>query len=109
MNWWEWLIYGAPWWLQSIGGLVLLAGAFLLAVRLFGLEAALKGLVPVAAIFAALAYGRRERQAGWNDAHAKGERDAEDAVRKAKAARYDAARRNADAGRLRDDDGHRRD
>lgn len=109
MNWWEWLIYGAPWWLQAAGGAGLLIGAFVLLVRIFGLKTALQVGVPAAAVFAALVYGRRERQAGWNDAHAKGDRDADEAVDRANAARYDAARRNADASRLRDDDGHRRD
>jgi len=109
MNWWEWLIYGTSWWLQAAGGLVVIAGLAFLLIRIFDLETALKILVPVGAVFAALAYGRRERQAGWNDAHAKGDRDADEAIDKARAARYDAARRDADAGRLRDDDGHRRD
>lgn len=109
MNWWEWLIYGTPWWLQAAGGLGVLAALGFLLVRLVGLETALKILPFLAAGFGALVYGRRERQAGWDDAHAKGDRNADDAISQAEAARAGAARRDADAGRLRDDDGHRRD
>lgn len=106
----DWLIYGTDWRWQMAGGLALLAGLGVVAVRLFGLSAGLKMLAALGAVLAALAYGRRERQQGWSDAHAKGDRDAQDAIRKADRARAGAERRDADALGLRDhDDGYRRD
>ncbi|MFG1383257.1 hypothetical protein [Xanthobacter versatilis] len=105
----EWLIYGTDWRLQAAGGLVVLVGLALVLIRFFGWATALKIMTAVGAVFAALAYGRRERQAGWEDAHAKGERDAQGALDQAGRARADADRRNAEPGRLRDNDGYRRD
>lgn len=105
----EWLIYGTDWRLQAAGGLALLACLALALVRIFGLATTLKIMTAVGAVFAALVYGRRERQAGWKNAHAKGERDAQGALDQAGRARADADRRNAEPGRLRDDDGYRRD
>lgn len=105
----ELLIYGADWRLQAGGGLLLLAAMAVSAVRLLGFSAGLRIMAAAGAVFAALAYGRRERQQGWKDAQTKGERDAKTAIGRASRARADAARRNADARRLRDDDGHRRD
>ncbi|MEP9368080.1 hypothetical protein [Xanthobacter sp. VNH20] len=97
----EWLVYQVPWWLLALLGLVgtLAAGWFL------GLRAAL------AAGLAALVFiaGRRGAQQGWTDREAKGERDAQRAIDAARDARAGAERRDRDAGRLRDDDGWRRD
>ncbi len=103
------LIYGADWKLQAAGGLLLLAGAGVLVVRIFGIAMGMRIMAAAGAVFAALAYGRRERQQGWKDAQAKGERDAEAAIAAAARARADADHRNADARRLRDDDAFRRD
>lgn len=105
----EWLLYGTGWRLQALGGVLLLAGLGLLLARLVGPARAVRIMALAGGVFAALVYGRRERQAGWNDAHAKGERDANAAIAQAGRARADAHRRDADSGRLRDDDGYRRD
>ncbi|MFG1397193.1 hypothetical protein [Roseixanthobacter pseudopolyaromaticivorans] len=97
----EWLVYQVPWWLLALLGLAgaLAAGWFL------GLRATL------AAGLAALVFiaGRRGAQQGWTDREAKGERDAQRAIDTARDTRADAERRDRDSGRLRDDDGWRRD
>ncbi|MFG1347295.1 hypothetical protein V5F59_20580 [Xanthobacter autotrophicus DSM 431] len=105
----DWLIYGTGWRAQALGGLVVLAGLGFLLARLVGPARALRTMAIALGAFAALVYGRRERQAGWNDAHVKGERDADAAIDQAGRARADAVRRDADSRRLRDDDGYRRD
>lgn len=108
MSWADWLVYGTDWRLQAAGGGLVLLGIGAGLVRLVGLGNALKIMAPAAAVFAALAYGRRERQQGWADAAAAGERDARRSIDEARRARADAVRRDADPDRLRDDDGFRR-
>lgn len=105
----EWLVYNVPWWLQ--GGLLagLLVGGVLLLARFVGFKNALQVGAALAAVVGALTYGRRERQLGYQDREKKGDRDAQDALEAASRARLDAAARNGDAKRLRDDDGYRRD
>lgn len=105
----EFLLYGAPWWLQAFFGALAVLLVLLPLARLVGLPRALRLGTAAGAVLAVLATLSRARQRGWADAHAKGDRDAQDALEKAAAARSDADRRSADAGRLRDDDGYRRD
>ncbi|OYY86516.1 MAG: hypothetical protein B7Y61_06355 [Rhizobiales bacterium 35-66-30] len=80
-------------------------GAALAAAWFLGLRAALAvgiaGLIFIA--------GRRGAQQGWTDREAKGDRDAQRAIDVARDARADAEWGSRDAGRLRDDDGWRRD
>ncbi len=109
MSFVEWLIYGAPWWLQAIGGAIFIVLVLIPLVRIVGLKNTLEIGAIVGAVFGALVYGRRERQQGWKDAQSKGERDAQSAIDQASRARADADLSNADPGRLRDDDGYRRD
>lgn len=66
-----------------------------------------------ALLFAALALAGglylKGRSQGWTACIAQGERDVLDTIARANGARADADRRNADDGRLRDDDPFRRD
>lgn len=104
------LIYAVDWRWQAIGGLVVVAALGLVVIRLLGLRLGLQVLGLVGAVYAALVYGRRERQQGRADAIAQGERDAQDAVDRAERARRAAHDRlTSRPGRLRDDDGYRRD
>lgn len=108
MTWWEWLIYGAPWWLQAAGGALLVGAVLIPLSRVIGLTRTLEAAAVAAAVLGALAYGRRERQQGWADREAKGKRDADHAIDAARKARADSDARSAGGG-LRDDDGWRRD
>jgi len=104
----DWLIYGTPWWLQAAGGAAIIVAACIPLVRLLGVSKALQAASIAGTIWAALTYGRRERQQGWQDKAEKVARDADKAINKAGKARADADAGNA-AGRLRDNDGWRRD
>lgn len=110
MNWWEWLIYGSPWWFQAImgGGIIVLV--LIPLTRFIGLTKTLQLASIVFSIFGALVYGRRERQQGWKDRENKGERDANAAITLADQARQDANARNSvnNGKQLRDDDGFKR-
>lgn len=103
------LLYGGDWRAQAAGGVFLLAAFGFGLIRVLGLRNGLRILAAAGVVFIGLVYGRRERQRGWTDAREKGRRDAATAISKGQRARTDADRRNADARRLRDDDGHRRD
>jgi hypothetical protein len=96
-------------WFGGDWGLALIAaagvGASVLAWRLLGWQAGLSVLAAAAAMFAYRAGERR----GSSVQIAKEKAHADRAVQRANQARADADRRNADARRLRDDDGFRRD
>ena len=96
-------------WFGNDWGLALIAatgvGAAVLAWRLIGWQAGASVIVAAAALFAFRAGERR----GATVQAAKEKADADRAVDRAQRARADADRRNADVGRLRDDDGFRRD
>ncbi|MFG1423929.1 hypothetical protein [Roseixanthobacter liquoris] len=97
----EALVYQVPWWLLALLGVAAaLAAGWFLGLRA-ALAVGLAGLVFIA--------GRRGAQQGWTDREAKGERDAQRAIDAARGARAAAERDGRDAGRLRDDDGWRRD
>lgn len=93
--------YGVPWWLWGLAGL---AGAAL-AFRFGGA----RGAALAGAVAALVVAHRRGAQGGYSHALEQGEKDAQHAIEAARAARDAAARRDGDAGRLRDDDGFRRD
>ncbi|MFG1464228.1 hypothetical protein V5F77_15160 [Xanthobacter sp. DSM 24535] len=97
----DWIAYQLPWWVLAIPALV----AVLAVARLAGLRAA----VTVGLAAAAILIGRRGAQQGWAAREAKGERDAQTAIERARDARAAALRRDGVAERLRDDDGWRRD
>lgn len=97
------LLFGGDLTLALIAG-VTLAGV-VLALRLLGPKAALAVLTAGAIAFA---YRRGERVGAVRQIE-KDKADADRAVERARAARTDADRRNADPQRLRDDDGFRRD
>ena len=100
-NLWEALAYGLPWWL--LGGLVM-AGLALVALR-FGWRAAL--LAGTAGLL--LIVDRRAAQRGWRDRQRKEDADEARNLETARLARLDAERAARDPGRLRADDGWRRD
>lgn len=91
-------------WLMALIAAATLAG-FVAVWRTFGLKPALAALAAGALIFAR----RSGERAGAATQAAKEKADADRNVQRASAARADADRRNADPGRLRDDDGFRRD
>lgn len=93
--------YGVPWWLWALAALAAAALAF----RLGGARAA----ALAGALAAIVVAHRRGAQGGYSHALEQGEKDAQHALDAARAARDAAVRRDGDAGRLRDDDGFRRD
>lgn len=95
------IYYAVPWWVWLFIGLTIA----LLVYRIWGLKAA---LAAATAALLATTY-RRGQQTGWRDRQRKEENDAERSINRAGAARLDADKRNADPGRLRDNDGFRRD
>ncbi|MFG1350283.1 hypothetical protein [Xanthobacter autotrophicus] len=93
--------YGVPWWLWAVAGLLAVAAL----MRVAGPRAALAA----AAVLAFVLAHRKGAQQGYSHAIKEGERDAERILDTARAARAGADRRDADARRLRDDDGFRRE
>ncbi|MFG1222771.1 hypothetical protein [Xanthobacter wiegelii] len=93
--------YGVPWWAWGISGGLAVA----VLLRLFGVRAA--GIA--AAVLAVVLVTRRAAQRGYDRALKEGERDVSKSLSAARSARDAAARRDGDAGRLRDDDGFRSD
>ncbi|MFS8039206.1 hypothetical protein ACI7BZ_19975 [Xanthobacter sp. AM11] len=95
------LAYGVPWWVLALPGLL----AVVALARLAGPRAAALAGAVIALVLA----HRRGAQAGFAHARRKGEDDARRSLDAAHAARAAADRRDGAAGRLRDDDGFRRD
>lgn len=96
------LLFGGDWSLALIAAVTV--GAAVLALRLFGLKAALGVLVVGALLFAR----RSGEKAGASIQIQKDKANADRAVQRANEARADADRRNSDPQRLRDDDGFKR-
>ncbi len=103
------LVYAVDWRIWAALAVLVLIGGWFLAARFLGASAANQIIAAAGSMFAALLYARRARQRGWEDAHEQGKKDAEQAIERARSARADAARRDADPERLREDDGFRRD
>lgn len=96
------LLFGGDWSLALIAAVTV--GAAVLALRLFGLKAALGVLVVGALLFAR----RSGEKAGASIQIQKDKANADRAVQRANEARADADSRNSDPQRLRDDDGFKR-
>jgi hypothetical protein len=96
------LLFGGDWSLALIAALTV--GLAVLALRMFGLKAALGVLVVGALLFAR----RSGEKAGASIQIQKDKANADRAVQRANDARADADRRNSDPSRLRDDDGFKR-
>jgi len=96
------LLFGGDWSLALIAALTV--GLAVLALRMFGLKAALGVLVVGALLFAR----RSGENAGASIQIQKDKANADRAVQRANEARADADRRNSDPDRLRDDDGFKR-
>lgn len=94
--------FGGDWLLALIAAGTATAAVF--AWRVFGLRGALSALAAGAALFA---YHSGDRRGAARQIQ-KDKADADRAVERARRARADANRRNADPGRLRDDDGFKR-
>jgi len=97
----DWFLYAIPWWAKVGAGLI----AALIILRLFGWKASVAALIAVATLGAV----NRGQQQGWEARLKKDNRDADKAIERARAARADADRRNANAGELRKPDKYRRD
>ncbi|WP_188576090.1 hypothetical protein [Azorhizobium oxalatiphilum] len=93
--------YGLPWWVWALPALAVVLGL----TRLFGWRVGLGTLGVLALVLA----HRRGAQRGWAGARAGEARHADEAVERAAQARSAADLAGADAGRLRDTDGWRRD
>ncbi len=96
------LLFGGDWSLAFIAAATV--GLAVLALRMFGLKAALGVLVVGALLFAR----RSGEKAGASIQIQKDKANADRAVQRANEARADADRRNSDPDRLRDDDGFKR-
>lgn len=96
------LLFGGDWSLAFIAAATI--GLAVLALRMFGLKAALGVLVVGALLFAR----RSGEKAGASIQIQKDKANADRAVQRANEARADADRRNSDPDRLRDDDGFKR-
>lgn len=90
--------------LKLLGAIALAAAILYAAFRLFGL----KGLLSAIASIGLLLIYRKGRNDGTTHQIEKERTDADTAVRESVQARHDAARRDADPERLRDDDGFKR-
>lgn len=104
-----WLTYGLGWQWPALFAAGLLVAIAIPAVRVLGLSTGLRISAAIGAVMVLLLHGRRQRQQGWQDAQKQGKRDADTAIERARDARADAGRRDADPDRLRSDDGWRRD
>lgn len=90
--------------LKFLAAIVLAAAVLYGAFRLFGV----KGLLAAIASLGLLLIYRKGRNDGSIHQIEKERTDADSAVRESVQARHDAARRDADPERLRDDDGFKR-
>lgn len=97
----NWLIEHVPFWVLFLGGVALTLAAW----RLLGIRGAGAALAFIATVL----LWRDGRKDGRQSQITKERRDADQVVRQADAARVDAAVRDADPERLREDDGFRRD
>ena len=103
----EWLDFGLPWEFWLAPAVVGAVAVFIAVCRVFGVRSALGAAGAFGAISLLIITRQRGRQEGWNKRIEKEERDAAETIQRA-----EKARRTADAspaGRLRDDDGFRRD
>ena len=97
----NWLIEHVPFPVQFVGGLAIIYVAW----RFLGIRGAAGALAALAALFV-FREGRKDGRASEATINRK---EAAHAVKEATTARVDAARRDADPERLREDDGFRRD
>ena len=99
---WQWIAYSVPWWVWALLGLVVVG-----AIQYFvGWKKALAAL----GVLAAIVLLGRARQQGWQDKVKADMKAADKLIAKANKARADAAKDlAAHPGKLRDDDGFRRD
>lgn len=97
----NWLVEHVPFPVAFIGAL----GIIYIAWRFLGIRGAAGALAGLAALFI-FREGRKDGRASEVTSQ---RNEADHAVKEATAARVDAARRDADPERLRDDDGFRRD
>lgn len=108
----EWVIYGFPWWVWALLFLGLYALGLFLAAGIFGWKRVRPFALPFLAIIAAFAMLHRSRQEGWEDKVKKDLKAADKLIDRAA-----ETRRRAEAeiaaqqkkGKLRDDDGFRRE
>lgn len=110
LDWlWGFLIYTVPWWVWAT--LVVMAAAWVFVMIRFtvGPKAALMIVGGGLAVAAVAILSQRSAKAGWDDRGKKDQADADKTLDRAHAARRDAAGRDADPGKLRQDDGFRID
>lgn len=108
----DWLIYQVPWWMWAGLALLLYAAGLYVAAAFFGWQRVRPFALPVIAVIGAIAMLQRSRQQGWEDKVKKDLKAADKLIDRAA-----ETRRRAEAeiaaqqkkGKLRDDDGFRRD
>lgn len=108
----EWLIYQVPWWLWAGLALLLYAVGLYVAAAFFGWPRVRPFALPVLAVIGALSMVGRSRQQGWEDKVKADLRAADKHIERARRTREKADAAIAEQqrkGRLRDDDGFRRD
>lgn len=110
MSWlWSFLLYNIPWWVWAWAGLLALGVLAMWVRNVGGLKNALLITSAVALAIGAGILSVRGRQQGAEDQQQKEQTNANSTLDKVHDARRDAAARDDDPDRLRDDDGFRRD
>jgi hypothetical protein len=98
----DWFLSLIPWWVWVVAAVA----AVVVVWRTLGWQGALAALAAIVAVFG---YGKG-RQEGWNERTAAGRKEADNAITRADQARADSMRdTSSNGGKLRDDDGFRRD
>ena len=106
----EFLSYSVPWWAWGIPSGLTLIGLFFIVTKYFGHRNAIYATAIYAFVALLALIDRRGRQKGWQAREEKGNKDAENIIKRVEAARHRTRtiiRDNPD--RLRDDDGFRRE
>lgn len=105
---WAWVIYTVPWWVWAILVLAVAAWVFIMIRLAVGPKTALVIVGSGLAAAAVAILSQRSAKAGYDARGKKEQKNADTTLDRAHDARADAAARDADPGRLRQDDGFKR-
>lgn len=105
---WGWIVYTVPWWVWAILVLAIAVWVFIMIRLAVGPKTALIIVGGGLAAAAVAILSQRSAKAGWDDRGKKEQANADKTLDRAHDARADAAARDSDPGKLRQDDGFKR-
>lgn len=110
LDWlWHLIVYSIPWWVWAVLAVSIAIWVFIMIRLAVGPKTALVIVGSGLAAAAVAILTQRAAKSGYEDRGREEQKNAETTLDRAHDARADAAARDADPDRLRDDDGFRRD